>query len=233
MPPLGSAMDTVVLQGAIVQLLPDLGTVIPNIIPFQYNPEKVTCTSKPWDPTAVDETNRGAPAPMVQPYDPEKTYDFALEFDSADDIQLGNPVAIATGIASRLAAIEKLLLPSDGLFGDLVASAKALSNNSIEREAIRATVPVALLVLGPGTIYPIRVISLSTEITEFTPTLHPRVATVTMSLRVLTPEAFQCEKGTPRDLAIAAYNFTKLQQDALAIANVSNAVTSTLSMLPF
>lgn len=231
---LGRGFRQPILQGAIIQLLPDFGTIVPNIIPFQYNPEKVTCTSTPWDPSEVDQTKRGAPAPMVQPYDPEKTYDFSLEFDAADDIQNLNPVAIVSGVASRLAAVEKLLLPSEGLFGDLIASAKALTGNSgIEREATRPTVPIALLVLGPSVIYPIRVLSSSTEIIEFTRTLHPRVATVTLSLRVLTPEAFQCETGPAKDIAVAAYNLTKVNQDALAVANITNALTSTLSLLPF
>lgn len=169
---LGKPLQAPVLKGAIVQLIPEFGTLLPNIIPFQYNPEKVTYTVKPWDPSEVDQTNRGAPAPMVQPYDPERTYDFVLEFDSADDIQLRRPTAIVSGIASRLAAIDKLMLPTDGAFADLIASAKALAGNQVSPKATRPTVPIALLVLG-SIIYPIRVLSASTEIQQYNKALQP------------------------------------------------------------
>ena len=58
-------------KGALVQLLKDLVTVVPNVIPFQYNPEKLSHTLTPWDPFEVDQTQRGAQAPTVQPFDPK------------------------------------------------------------------------------------------------------------------------------------------------------------------
>lgn len=229
----GNPLGPLVLRGAIVQLIEDLGIVIPNIVPFQYNPEKLTRNLKPWNPFEVDQTNRGAQAPMVQPYDPEETYQITLELDATDDLEAGNPIALTTGIASRIAAIRKLTEPSKGLFGDLIASAQALAGSDAETQSERASVPVALLAMGPGLILPVRVTSISIEVTEFTPALYPHMASVQLELRVLTPEVFKCKTTAATDLAIAAYEFTRLQEDALAIANIANAVTAARGMLPF
>jgi hypothetical protein len=233
----GNPLTPPVLRGAIIQLIEDLGTIIPNIIPFHYNPAKMTRGIKPWNPFEVDQTNRGAQAPMVQPYAPEETYSLTLELDATDDLEDGDPIAIATGVASRIAAIQKLTQPSEGLFGDLIASARALSKaldgKAVDRQATRPSIPIALLVMGPGLILPIRVTTISIEVVEFTPALYPHMANVTLELRVLTPEVFKCKKTAATDLAIAAYQFTRLQEDALAIANFANAVKAARSMLPF
>jgi hypothetical protein len=229
----GNPLTPPVMRGAIVQLMEDLGIVVPNIIPFQYNPEKMTRSLKPWDPFEVDPTKRGAPAPMAAPFDPEETYQFTLELDATNDLEDGNPIAIATGVASRIAAIQKLVMPSKGLIGDLIGSAKALANKAVDKQAERTKVPVALLVLGPGLILPVRVTSVSIDIVEFTPLLYPHMAKVQLDLRVLTPEVFKCKHTAATELAKSAYEFTRLQEDALAILNFTNALTAARSMLPF
>lgn len=228
----GSPLSPSVTKGALVQLSEEFGIVVPNIIPFQYNPATATRSLKPWDPSEVDPTNRGAQAPNVQPYDPEETYKFTLELDATDDLADGDLLAETTGVASRIAAIQKLTEPSGGLFGDLIASAKALVNAPVA-DAERATVPIALLVLGVGVILPVRVTTITIEIKEFTPQLYPYMAEVQLELRVLTPEVFKCKTGPAIDIAIAAYEMTRLQEDALAVANIANAVKSAKSLLPF
>jgi len=228
----GSPLSPSVTKGALVQLAEDFGIIVPNIIPFQYNPGSVTRTLKPWDPSEVDQTNRGAQSPNVQPYDPEETYKFTLELDATDDLANGDILAETTGIASRIAAIQKLTEPSGGLFGDLISSAAALVN-APQQDAERATVPITLLVLGIGVILPVRITSITIEVKEFTPQLYPYQAEVQLELRVLTPEVFKCKTGTAIDVAIAAYEVTRLQEDALAVANIANALKSAKSILPF
>ncbi|MGZ8281607.1 MAG: hypothetical protein ACXWUN_01500 [Allosphingosinicella sp.] len=229
----GNPLSPPLLRGAIVQLMEDLGIVIPNIIPFQYNPEKVTRSFKPWNPFDVDPTKRASPAPMAAPFDPEESYQFTLEFDATNDLEDGNPIALITGVASRIASIQKLVTPSKGLFGDLIASAKALANKPLDQQAERSSIPVALLIFGPGTVLPVRVVSISIEITEFNNLLYPLMANVTLDLRVLTPEAFKCKTTAATGFARSAYEFTRLQEDALAIANFANALSAAKSMLPF
>ena len=68
--------------------------------------------------------------------------------------------------------------------------------------------------------------------TLFSPTLFPLQATVSLGLEVLTPDVFKCQSSLSADLAVAAYNFTKLQEDALAIAHIAKAAKSIAGMLP-
>lgn len=228
----GSPLSPSVTKGALVQLVEDFGIIVPNIIPFQYNPGTMIRTLKPWDPSEVDQTSRGAASPNVQPYDPEEAYKFTLELDATDDQADGDVLAQTTGIASRIAAIQKLTEPSGGLFGDLIASAAALAN-APTASAERATVPITLLVLGIGVILPIRITNITIEIKEFTPQLYPYMADVQLETKVMTPEVFKCKSGLAIDIATAAYEMTRLQEDALAVLNIANALKSAKSILPF
>ena len=219
-------------KGALVQLIKDLVGVTPNVIPFQYNPDKLSHTLTPWNPFEVDQTQRGAQAPTVQPFDPKESFSLTLEIDATNDLEDDDAVAKRVGVADRLAALKKLTLPSEGLIGDLVASARALVGKAT-RQAVRPTVPVVLFVWGPGRILPVRVTSFSVEETLFSPTLHPIQATVTLGLEVLTPDVFRCRRDIAADIAVAAYNFTKLQEDALAIAHMANNLDAIRGLLPF
>ncbi|GKT07120.1 hypothetical protein [Desulforhabdus sp. TSK] len=232
MPDTGLKRSPKFQKGALVQLVKDIVGVVPNVIPFQYNPEKLSHSLTPWNPFEVDQRQRGSQAPTVQPFDPKESFNLTLELDATDDLEDGNPVTVATGIADRLAALKKLTLPTQGPIGDLVASARALAGKASE-QAMRPTVPVVLFVWGPSRILPVRVTSFSVDETLFSPTLHPIQATVTLGLEVLTPDAFKCQSELTADLAIAAYNFTKLQEDALAVAHIAKNVDAIRGLLPF
>jgi hypothetical protein len=219
-------------KGALVQLLKDLVGVIPSVIPFQYNPEKLSHTLKPWNPFEVDQTQRGSQAPTVQPFDPKESFTLTLDIDATNDLEDDNFAAKQVGVADRLAALKKLTLPSQGLIGDLVASARALIGKAAD-QAVRPTVPVVLFVWGPGRILPVRVTSFSVEETLFSPSLHPIQATVTLGLEVLTPDVFKCQSDIAATIAVAAYNFTKLQEDTLAVAHIANNLDAIRGLLPF
>jgi hypothetical protein len=232
MPETGFSRSPKVRRGVLVQLVPDIVGIVPNIIAFQYNPEKIARGIEPWNPFEVDQTKRGAQAPTVQPYEPEETFSFALEFDASDDLEGNKALAATTGIAARIAALKKLTQPTKGLVGDLAASAQALFGGP-SAQAVRQTVPILLLGLGPGVILPVRITKIAIEETLFSPLLYPLQATVSLDLKVLTPDVFKCRTDVPARLAVAAYEFTKLQEDALALANVANNVDAILGMLPF
>jgi len=228
----GYSQTAAVHRGALVQIVQDVIGVVPNIVAFQYNPEKIARGLEPWNPFEVDQTKRGAQAPTVQPYDPEETFSFTLEFDAADGLEDGNPLAIATGIAGKIAALKKLIVPTKGLIGDLAASAQALFGGA-SMQMVRPTVPILLLVLGPGVILPVRITKLSFEETLFSPLLYPLQATASIEVRVLTPEVFRCRNDVSARIAIAAYQFTQTQENALAIANIAGSLDDIRGVLPF
>jgi len=232
MPDTGLKRSPKFQKGALVQLVRGVLGVAPNVIPFQYNPEKLSHTLTTWNPFEVDQTQRGAQVPTVQPFDPKESFNLTLEIDATNDLEDDNPVAKGVGVADRLAALKKLTLPSEGLIGDLVAGARALVGKA-PKQAVRPTVPVVLFVWGPGRILPVRVTIFSVEETLFSPTLYPIQATVTLGLEVLTPDVFKCQHDITADLAVAAYNFTRLQEDALAVAHIANNLDAIRGLLPF
>jgi hypothetical protein len=219
-------------KGAFVQLLRDLVGVTTNIIPFQYNPETLSRTLTPWNPFEADQTQRGAQAPTVQPFDPKESFELALEIDATDDLEEGRAPATQSGIADRLAALKKLTLPSAGLLGDLVAGAGALPGRGTEY-AVRPSVPVVLFVWGRGRILPVRLTSFSVEETLFSPSLDPIQATVRLGLEVLTPDVFKCQQDITARLAVAAYDFSKLREDTLAVAHIAGNTDAIRRLLPF
>lgn len=231
MPDTGLKNSPLLIKGALVQLIEDIIGLVPNIIPFQYNPTQLTRQLQPWNPFEVDSTQRGAQAPNVQPFDPKESFTLKLELDATDDLENGDVVTKLVGVADRMAALKKLVMPTEGLLGDLVASAKSLVGGTNAR-AERPTVPVAFFIWGPGRILPVRVTSFSVEETLFSPTLYPLQATVSLGLEVLTPDVFKCQSSLSADIAVAAYNFTRLQEDVLAIAHIAKAAKSIAGMLP-
>jgi hypothetical protein len=220
------------LKGALVQIIPGLVDVDYKIIPFQYNPEKLSQTLTPWNPFEVDQTQRGAQAPNVQPFDPKESFALTLEIDATDDLEDSDHATVESGIAGRLAALKMLTLPSEGGNADLVRKAQAASGKSSAR-ATRPTVPVLLFVWGPGRILPVRITSFSVEETLFSPSLFPIQATVSLGLEVLTPDVFKCQPDEAAKKAIAAYQFTKQKENQRAQAHINNDVDGIRALLSF
>lgn len=227
----GYSRSPKVIPGAFVQLIEDIIGIVPNIITFQFNPETITRGRKPWNPFEVDQAGRGAHSPMVQPFNPEETFSFTLELHAADGMEVGNPLAVGTGVAAEIAAMQKLTEPTQGLLGDLVASANALAGNASSVPE-RPSVPITLLILGPGIIYPVRITSMSVEEKEFNPLLYPIQASASLEMTVLTPDVFKCKSTVASEAAKACYNFTKLQEDGLATLNIANSILNVSGPLP-
>jgi hypothetical protein len=127
------------LKGALIYFGAPMLIPVPNIIVFQYNPETMTRSLTPWQPPAkrvvpvVPEVDTSGNlkneselkaynetlAKLSQPYDPTETFSLVLELDATDALEHPetHPVAVATGVADRLAAIEMLLYPPGDRLG--------------------------------------------------------------------------------------------------------------------
>ncbi len=212
-----------ILKGALVQLGDGLVGPQPNVIVFQFNPESISRTLSPYNPPPeqATEAQKQGSGDNVQPYDPGETFNLSLEFDATDDLAEpdGHPVAVASGIADRIAALEQLLYPSadqgslvvgavaslaGGLGGGVVggavvgaaasaagAVAGALGMGGGSAPAQRPQVPIVLFVWGPGRVVPVRLTSFSVDEQAFSPTLYPVRAKVTLGMQVLGPAFFQ------------------------------------------
>jgi hypothetical protein len=237
------------LKGALIQFSAPMLIPIPNIIVFQYNPESMTRKIKSWGPATQDGDGASKDpkeeSPLAQPFDPNETFSLSLELDAADALEEPekHPVAVISGVADRIAAMEMLLYPpGESTLGGLLGVSVAASLGGVGASAggaaadivPRKDVPVVLFFWGPGRIVPVRLTDFSVEEQAFSPTLYPLRAKVTVGLKVLDARAFDAQEQTAVvKIAKACYTFTRAQKEALAMANVANTVESIIGMLPF
>jgi hypothetical protein len=157
-----------------------------------------------------------------------------------------HPVALLSGVADRLAALEMLLYAADSaglgfslsisVGASLGGDAGGLTGGSVagKSEPVpKGKAPTVLFVWGPGRIVPVRITSFGVEEQLNNPMLYPLRAKVSLGLQVLTDCDFGESPDTIEKLAIACYKFTMTQKRVLALANVANSVESILGMLPF
>jgi hypothetical protein len=259
----GYPNSPLLLKGALIYFGAPMLIPVPNIIVFQYNPATMTRTLKPWEPpkrelnvagegeaTRADLTAQQRYA-LAQPYDPNETFSLVLEIDATDALETPelHPVAVATGVTDRLAAIEMLMYPpGDSLLGGLLGSVSgsvsfsagglSVGGGAAQSEQLkRKDAPIVLFFWGPGRIVPVRITSLSVEEQQFSPLLYPTRAKATIGIKVLDLDDLVQVGGDPAsgaaaDLARACYKFTRGQKEALATANLANAVESIIGMLP-
>lgn len=233
------------VKGALVEFSERFLGPIPNVIIFQYNPESLSRTLEVWQPPEANESARSASL-TAQPSDPPETFSLTLELDATDALEEpeSHPVAVVSGIADRIAAMEMLLYPEEGsLLGNLMGSVSgslsggglSLGGSTEVQPVPRGTVPVVLFVWGPGRIVPVRLTSFTVDEQAFSPLLYPILAKVTIGLKILTPKDFPCpaKRTVAQEIAVTAFEFTRTQKQVLAAANLANSVDSILGMLPF
>ncbi len=221
-----------ILKGALIKLSEEFLGLVPNVIVFQYNPESLSRNLTP-SLADVEKGGRWKAENTAEPFDPGESFTLKLEFDAADALEEpeSHPVAVISGVADRIAAVEMLLYPvGESLLGG------ALSLPGSDKAIPRGSVPIVLFVWGPGRILPVRLTSFTVEEQAFSPTLYPIRATVTVGLTVLTDQALKKlgrKLTLGEEFAIKSYEFTRKQKEGLAIANLANSVESILEMLPF
>lgn len=251
----GYSRSPKLLKGALIQFSAPLLIPIPNIIIFQYNPETMSRSISPWSPP-VDpaQAKHGKPAPKqennsAQPHDPEESFNLALELDAADALEEpgSHPIAVISGVADRIAAMEMLLYPpEDSALGGLLSGALNVSvgpggvgaslsggGSAAVKVAERKEVPIVLFFWGPGRIVPVRITNFSVEEQAYSPILYPIRAKVTLGLKVIDAVTFKDDTRATAKIAKACYTFTRTQKQALATANLANSVESIMGMLPF
>jgi hypothetical protein len=235
--PTGFSRSPKLLKGALVMLEEGFLGPIPNIIVFQYNPEKFTrrLNSGKSEKGEKEVASKADVPTTTMPFDPGESFSLTLELDATDALENpdSHPVAMLTGISDQIAAIEMLLYPTGS---DMIS--KAISQlTGVAEQVPKNKVPVVLFIWGPGRILPVRLKDFSIEEQAFSPTLFPIRATVTINMEVLTDNSFPVTKNTipaiSDKLAVEAYKYTKGLKEALARANLLNSAESILGMLPF
>lgn len=205
------------LSGAIVAV--DPLSPLSRIVVFQYNPDQVTRTLRP----------RGAPAEQqVGPADahrvwgaPIETVTMTVEIDGTDQLETGDPVTAATGIAPQLAALEMLLYPSSTL---VIANSAMLLAGTIE--ILPPEGPLTVLVWGPGRAVPVRLESLTITEQAFDVALFPIRASVELSVQVLSYNDLP-----PTDPGYALFLAHQVLKESMAtVAGVTGALSALTSV---
>ena len=147
------------------------------LIPFQYNPERLTRTL-----SANSVGQAGADLLRLKGPPGERiTLDILL--DAADQNARQSGLQLADGIYPALSALEMLLYPS---------AARVLTNAALARLGIIELIPplpvLTVLVWGSRRVVPVRVESFTVTEEHFDSALNPLRATVALGLSVLTYE---------------------------------------------
>ncbi|MFD6176217.1 MULTISPECIES: hypothetical protein [unclassified Isoptericola] len=190
------------VPGAIVAV--DPVSALSRVALFQYNPDEVTRTLRPRAPSG------GGAAEVDRVYGaPTQTIAMKVELDATDGLEVGDPLATASGVSAGLAVLEMLLYPS---VARVVANTVLLAAGTIEVLPPRA--PLAVLAWGPGLVVPVKLESVTvTEQAFDAATLVPTRAAVDLSLQVLTYDDL-----APTDPAHALFLAHQTVREQLAAA---------------
>jgi hypothetical protein len=240
------------LKGALISFQPTgaLGLrAVPNVIVFQINPETITHTwteAKP--PPAADELDGAKVDPLAASGVPGETFAFTLFLDANEEIanDARNPVAAgvarATGVYTRLSALEMLQYPTGlttaaALVGQITAANDAATKDASATESGQQSVPllqvpVVLFVWGPQRIVPVRVTALTITERLYDVALNPIHAEAQITLRVLTPDEVIAVQSPMAKMAKIAYAYTQGLRQAQAAVDLGDPAATILGMLP-
>ncbi len=147
-------------------------------IPFQYNPDTVRRSIEP-------NTVGGQPGMRSQAVRfagaPSETIVLDCRFSAADGLDRGDATAARYGIAPQLAALALLVYPSTG---DVQQAQQQLDAGSLE--IVPALASRLLFVWGAQRVIPCRLAGYSITEQLHDPDLSPVMATVSMTLHVLS-----------------------------------------------
>lgn len=203
------------LKGAFINLGSGTLGAVPNIIVFQFNPERMSRTPSLAQPP-VSPVGAGFVDATQQAADPTESYSFTLKLDASDQLAQANPVAAASGILPALSALELLMIPQAALPINL---AQLAGSNSTAYVNPPTRLPTVLFVWGPSRIWPVTINNLSIDETEYDTQLNPVRAEVTVGLQVLTPSQMEASAT----LAQGAYKYSLGVKQVMAALNLANA----------
>lgn len=206
------------LKGAIIGL--DPLNPLASVIIFQYNPDTMTRRLDARSSGGGDNSDRSEAFRLTGP--PKETITLnGIEIDATDQLEQGNPLAIASGVYPTLAAIEMLLYPKSERVLTNIGLAQAGNIEIIPPEA-----PLTLFVWGPARVLPVRVTGFSITEEAYDTLLNPIRAKVDLTLQVLS--YVDLKLGSPGHTLFIAHQIAK---EVLATTNVlSSALNLTASV---
>jgi len=219
----------VLLRGALIEYASDFFGPLPNLVIFQFNPDTLSRNiSIPERPTGATsrETSQAGNIPVER-------ITLTAHFSAADKLNTGNIIAQELGIGPQLAALEKMVYPSN-LIGELLGEAldkigDALGlegNDDIAKQPIpREKYPQILFIWGKTRVLPVLLESMSITEQQYDSSLNPIQAEVALGLAVASNPDDKVGKG--------ALKYSNLAKEAQAIVNLANTVELAIDLIPF
>ena len=219
------------LKGALIEYGSDFLGPLPNVVLFQFNPEKLTRNIQ-IPPRPVGGANREtsqAGEPTIE------KITLQASFSAADQLNTNDKLARVMGVGPRLAALEKMVHPAgklSGLIGaaiDAVGDALGIGGDDGARQPIpREAYPRILFVWGPFRLLPVVIDSMNIVELQYDFLLNPTQADVDISLSVDPIDP--CSNDV---LGKGALAYSNLAKEAQAIANLANTAGQVVELIPF
>ena len=213
----------------------------PKVISFQFNPETMTHS---WQPAkrAAEGHARQPPNPLAVTGSPEESFSFTLAMDAGEHDRHRRRRRNARRDERHLGAARRTRAPAvsrpppgrPGRHG-FRRPARASANSAPTRPPSPPdSLPTVLFVWGPGRILPVKITSLTITEKLYDPVLlNPIHADAQVGLQVLTPEELKFVSGPLAGVGQCRLHlYSQDLRQALAMANLANAVESAIGMLP-
>lgn len=216
------------IKAALIEYGSDFLGPLPNVVLFQFNPETLTRNIE-----IPPRPNGGAARETTQAGEPSiEKISFKAQFSAADGLNTNNKLARSMGVGPRLAALEKMVHPSNILGGVIGAALKALhigGGGGKGRQLIpRESYPRILFIWGPFRVLPVTIESMSITEQQYDFVLNPVQAEVSIGLAV--NEIDICSDDI---VAKGALKYSSAAKEAQAIANLANTIDQVVDLIPF
>lgn len=221
---------TALMKGALIEYGSNFLGPLPNVVVFQFNPERVTRTLEiPQRPTGAGsrETQQAGEVPV-------ESLELTAHFSAAEMLGAGSALARASGVGSYLAALELMANPKAAAGGALGAALDAVGSllgggmGDATQPIPRESYPRLILIWGVTRVLPVMVTSLQINETLFDFVLNPIEAEVQIGLTVIRPDP--CSNDP---VAEGASIYTATAKEVLAVANLANVAGEIADLVTF
>lgn len=219
----------VLLRGALIEYASDFLGPLPNVVIFQFNPDTLTRNLQiPQRPTgaASRETSQAGEIPVER-------INLTAHFTAADQLDTGNVIAQTLGIGPQLAALEKMVYPSN-IIGELLGEAIDAIGDSLglgggdecpKQPIPREKYPQILFIWGKTRVLPVLIESMAITEQQYDSLLNPIQAEVALTLAVASNPDDKVGRG--------ALKYSNAAKEAQAIVNLANTVELAVDLIPF
>ena len=219
-------MPGFLMRGALIEYGSDFMGPIPNVVIFQFNPETLSRTIQipPRPATATSRETTQAGEPSVE------KITLKASFSAADEFGDNKVLARLFGVGTRLAALEKMVYPSNDLLA-LIGAALGLGGDSggDDRQPMpRQKLPRILFIWGPLKILPVVLESMSITEQQYDFLLNPVQAEVSLTMAVNAVDMCS-DDGVGK----GALEYSNMAKDAQAMANLANTIEQVFELIPF